>query len=364
MVSSDWYTVFEVIPQNPFMCCLPRNRVLRKHDVDERGLKEVREGSQEHRSKLTIVITGLDIMCATEISSLDRVLAHDAPRKLPKGDVLVRVDLLAEVGLREDGQRVPRHPAVAHGRPHAAHEVRDGLEPPFCDPLQRLARLERDAVPRDLDLDRLPGPRLDVQPGQRVGAPRQLVQRRQSRVGGVAVRGDRRGRRLLVDEHGRRQRRQHRVVQVDAAPVVLVPGRVLLRLRVVVQQPRLGGVARAHDVLDVAAGVAFDLALGVAVAGARDEDGGVDEEAAEVLEAALEAREDGRRRPDVGREVLGEVLGGELGRGPGAVERRVRVEGAVGVERALEGVDLAVLQLLLAQGPAGEILCGRVLNLA
>lgn len=153
------------------------------------------------------------------------------------------------------------------------------------------------------------------------------------------------------------------MVEVRGAPVVLG---LLLGvggfLRVVVEEPRLGGVGGADDVLEVPLGVPLDLRLGVLVAGARDEHGRVDDEAAQVLEAGLEAREEVVGRPQVGREVLREGLLGELGRRPGAVKGRVDVEGAVGVVGALEGVDLAVLEGFLAEGPAGEVLCLGVLE--
>lgn len=147
------------------------------------------------------------------------------------------------------------------------------------------------------------------------------------------------------------------MVEVRGTPVVLVPVLgVGCLLGVVVEEPRLGGVGGADDVLEVALGVPLDLRLGVLVARARDEDCSVDDEPAQVLEAGLEAREEILRRPQVRREVLREGLLGELGRRPGAVKGRVDVEGAVGVVGALEGVYLAVLERLLAEGPAREVL--------
>lgn len=114
--------------------------------------------------------------------------------------------------------------------------------------------------------------------------------------------------------------------------------------------------------LEVPLGIPLDLGLGVLVAGPRDEHRRVDDEAAEVLEAGPESREEVLRRPQVRGEVLREGLLGELGSRPGAVEGGVDVEGAVGVVGALEGVDLTVLEGFLAKRPAGEVLCLGVLE--
>ncbi|KAJ6442643.1 FRG1-like family protein [Purpureocillium lavendulum] len=264
----------------------------------------------------------------------DRVLGHNAPRKLAKREMLLNVHFLAEVGLREDGQRVPGHAPVADARPHAPDKVRHGLEAAGRDALQGLARLEGDAVAGDLDLHRLAGARLDVQAGLGVGRGGELRERRQrgARAGG-GVGGDGGADLLLVDEHGRREAGQAAVVEVGGAPVVLGGAVVVLQaLGEVVQQAGLCGVGRADDVLEVAARVALDLALGEAVAGAGDEHGHVDDEAAQGRDGGLEARQDPLVGPQVGRQVLGERLRRELGRGLGALERRVHVEGAVGVD--------------------------------
>ncbi|KND90922.1 hypothetical protein TOPH_04387, partial [Tolypocladium ophioglossoides CBS 100239] len=147
-------------------------------------------------------------------------------------------------------KRVPGDATVAHARAHAAHKVRHGLEAAGGDALQRLARLEGDAVARDADLDRLAGARPDVQAGLGVRRRSQLGERRE----GVDAGGHGGAGGLLVDEHGRRQAREAPVVEVRGAPVVLVGGVVAGRaLREVVQQPRLGGARRADDVLEVAA---------------------------------------------------------------------------------------------------------------
>lgn len=277
--------------------------------------------------------------------------------------MLLNIHLLAQVRLRKHRQRVPRYPAIAHTRPDPPHKVRHRLEPARRDALQGLARLERDAVTRDLDLHRLARSRLDVQAGRGVGGRRQLFQGRQlgPREAREVRRAGHRGVDLLfVDEHGRRQARQAAVVEMRAAPVVLVAlcrrrRRVGRPLGEVVQQPRLGGVGRADDVLQVALGVALDLLLGKAVAGARHQHGNVDDEAAEAGHGRLHAGEHSLRRPNVGREVLGERLGRELWRGLGTVQAGVDVEGTVCVVGSLEGVGLAILERLLAEGPASQV---------
>jgi hypothetical protein len=114
-------------------------------------------------------------------------------------------------------------------------------------------------------------------------------------------------------------------------------------------------VARPDDVLEVPGRVARHLLRGVPVARAGDEGGDVDDEGAEVLECRSKARQDVLGRPDVAGRVLreGRVPGCELGLDG------VRVEGraAVDVVGALERVRLAVLELLLAAGPANEPFC-------
>lgn len=119
------------------------------------------------------------------------------------------------------------------------------------------------------------------------------------------------------------------------------------------QESGLGGVARADHMLEVALWVPGDVLLGKGIARPGDEHSDVDDQTAELRDGGLEPREDGGGRPDVGGQVLREGLLGELGRRGGALEGGLDVEGAVGVVGALEGVDLAVLQGLFAEGPAG-----------
>ena len=98
--------------------------------------------------------------------------------------MLCNVHLLAEVGLRKDGQRVSGHSSATSTRAHAAHKVRYSLETPRRDALQGLARLEGDAVPRDLDLVCLSGAGLDVEAGGRVGRRVKFVERGKGRASG------------------------------------------------------------------------------------------------------------------------------------------------------------------------------------
>lgn len=285
--------------------------------------------------------------------------------------MLLNVHLLAQVRLGKHCQRVPRYPAVANTRPHPPHKVRYRLELARRDALEGLASLERDAVTRDLDLHRLARSRLDIQAGRGVGGRRQLLQRGQrGPVGACDVlrAWHRRANLLLVDEHGRREARQAAVVEMGAAPVVLVAlcrcrRRVGRSLGEVVQQPRLGGVGRADDVLQVALGVALDLLLGKAVTGARHQHGNVNDEAAEAGHCRLHAGKHALCRPDVGREVLGECLWRELWRGLGTVQAGVNVKGTVCVVGSLEGVGLAILERLLAQRPASQVLGFGILQL-
>ncbi|KAI9163144.1 FRG1-like family protein [Paramyrothecium foliicola] len=277
------------------------------------------------------------------------ILGHNTPGELAKCEVLLDINLVAE--------GVTRDTAIAHAGTHALDKVRNSLEPTSGDALQSLAGLESDAVARDLDLDSLAGARLDVEASLGIGRRGQLIKgwQRGARVtvddgrhGGAGL--------LLVDEHGRREAGQAAVVQVGGAPVVLAVGRSgrgVGVLGVVVQQAGLGGGGRGDNALQVGLGVAGDVSLGVAVAGAGDEDGDVDDEAAQAGNGGAEAGQHRLGGPDVGREVLGECLGREVSGGLGALEAGVDVEGAVGVVGALEGVDLAVLERLLAQGPAG-----------
>lgn len=148
------------------------------------------------------------------------------------------------------------------------------------------------------------------------------------------------------------------MVQVRRAPVILisVSRSGVFWLGVVVQKTRLGGVGRANDMFEVALRISLDFLLSEAVAGLGDEDGDVDDEAAEARHGRLKPGEGRLGRPDVGREILREGLGGEVRGWSGALQGRVDVEGAVGVVAALEGVDLAVLEGFLAEGPACEVL--------
>lgn len=98
--------------------------------------------------------------------------------------------------------------------------------------------------------------------------------------------------------------------------------------------------------------VVGDVGLGVAIAGARDQRRGVDDQLAEVLEAAAEGGQAVGGRPDVGRGVAGEI--GEAV-GGGALEVGVLVEGAVDIVGALEGVEVAGPEGLFAAGPADQV---------
>lgn len=115
--------------------------------------------------------------------------------------------------------------------------------------------------------------------------------------------------------------------------------------------------------LEVALWVAGDILLGKPVTGASDENGHVDDEATQTSQGRLESGESSLGRPNIGREVFGKCFLGELRGWLGALERGVDVEGAVGVVRALEGVDLAVFEGFLSKRPAGEILGLDILQL-
>jgi len=116
-----------------------------------------------------------------------------------------------------------------------------------------------------------------------------------------------------------------------------------------VQQAGLGGGRRSHDLLKIVRGVFRDLLDGEPVACAGDEGGHVDDQATELLECHLESGQGFGVGPEVGREVLGEVVGVELVGRDSARQGGVDVECAVGVEGALERVYLAVLERLLAE---------------
>lgn len=203
--------------------------------------------------------------------------------------MLLNINLLTQVRLRKDGERVSCNAPIADTRLDAAHKVRHGLETPRRDPLQRLARLESDAVARDLDLERLPRARLDVQAGARVRRCGELRERGQR---GAVRHGHTRVCFLFVNEHGRRQTSQASMVEVRGAPVILVAVgiRIFLALWVVVQQSSLCRVGCADDMLEVALGVALNLLFCEAIAGARNEDGDVDNEAAEIGHGWLKSR--------------------------------------------------------------------------
>lgn len=148
------------------------------------------------------------------------------------------------------------------------------------------------------------------------------------------------------------------MIQVLGAPGIIVGTnlvQVCLSLRVVVQQACLGGRRSADDVLKVSLRVALDLRLCEPVAGPRDEDSRVDDDFAQAFETRLEPGEDVLGWPDVGRQVLREVVFVELRRGLRTIESGVDVECAVCVVRALEGVYLAVLESLLAERPARQV---------
>jgi hypothetical protein len=109
-------------------------------------------------------------------------------------------------------------------------------------------------------------------------------------------------------------------------------------------------------VLEVSFLVVVDVGEGVAVAGAGDERGRVDDERAELLETAAEGRKTVCGRPDVVGCVFGEI--GEVVCG-GALEVGVLVEGAVDVVGAFEGVEVAGAEGFFAAGPADEVFgCG------
>lgn len=217
------------------------------------------------------------------------------------------------------------------------------------DELQRLPSLESQAVLGDIHFDDLACARLDVQ--ARLGV-RRLGQFRQRRRGI----GQRRGIGRLIDEHGGCQTSETTVVEVCRAPVIIIfclgvssRGRVG---REVMQQPGLSGQAGFHHVLEVSFLVAVDVGEGVAVAGAGDERGGVDDECAELLEAAAESRKTVCWRPDIGGCVFGQIV--EVVRG-GALEVGVLVEGTVDVVGAFEGVEVAGPEGFFAAGPADEV---------
>ena len=121
------------------------------------------------------------------------------------------------------------------------------------------------------------------------------------------------------------------------------------------QQSRFRAHARAHDVLQSAGFVAFELRHAVAVAAACYEAGDVDDQLAEGFKFGFEAWEDFFAGPDVGRDHFddGRVQLAGFCFESGVVDR-------VGVVRALEGVVAAVGEGFFAAGPADVVFCGGV----
>ncbi len=106
--------------------------------------------------------------------------------------------------------------------------MRHGLEFPPRDALQRLAGLERDTIPRDLDLDRRAGARLDIQSRFRVRRGGEFAESGEvARVVGVAH-GYRRDLARFVDEHCAGEAGETPVIQVGCAPVVVAATVLLL----------------------------------------------------------------------------------------------------------------------------------------
>lgn len=289
------------------------------------------------------------------------------PCKIRKG--LPFLHKLAQVRLREHSQRVPRNARWARHL-GAPDKVRHGTEFALRDQLQGLARLERKAVPGDVDLDGIGRAGADVETRLGVRGGREFLEwlrgiRRRRESGG------------FVDEHGRREARQTAVVKMRGAPIVVLRivvlrivgfGLVVILLvlgREVVQQPGLAGQAGLDNVLQVSRRVSVDVGLGVAVAGARDERRSVDYQVAQVRQALAERGHAVTWRPDVGRRVLGEVREVVCG---GILELWVLVECAVDVVGALQGVEVPGAQRLFAAGPADEVFrfgalerfCGRL----
>ncbi|KAI6748109.1 hypothetical protein HG531_008651 [Fusarium graminearum] len=118
-----------------------------------------------------------------------------------------------------------------------------------------------------------------------------------------------------------------------STPVILIAtsSRWLRLLRIVVQKTGLGGAGRADDVLEVSSGVSWDILLSEAIACTSDENGYINDETAQRRHGGLEAWEYILWRPDVGGQILGEVISRELLGRLGAFERWVDVECAVGV---------------------------------
>lgn len=110
----------------------------------------------------------------------------------------------------------------------------------------------------------------------------------------------------LVDEHGGGETSQAAMIEVCSTPVIITRWHGFLGInRKVVQQASFGCSRCLDDVLEVAGLVAIDPLLGVAVTCFGYQDCGVDDDTTEILEGFLEASD---VRPEVGRQVLGEIL--------------------------------------------------------
>jgi hypothetical protein len=148
------------------------------------------------------------------------------------------------------------------------------------------------------------------------------------------------------------------VVEVSGTPIILVAfiGGGVCLLGVIMQQTCLSGARRAHNMLKIALGVSGDVLLGEAITSTSDKNSNINDETAQGRHGGLESRKDLLPRPDIGGKIFGKGVDGELRGWDGALEGRVDVEGTVGIVGALEGVDLAVLEGLLSEGPTGQIL--------
>ena len=108
---------------------------------------------------------------------------NNPPRKLPKANPLI--NLLPQIRLRKNRQRIPRHhPPVLALTPRALHKMRHRPEPPAGNQLERLARLERETVTRDVDLDYVARAGPDVQACFGVRRGRQFGERGGAAAGG------------------------------------------------------------------------------------------------------------------------------------------------------------------------------------
>ena len=210
------------------------------------------------------------------------IFRDNTPGELAERKVLLDIHLLSQIGLREHGQRIPRNLPITDTRPHSPHKVRHSLEPPRSDTLESLPRLEGDAIPRDLDLHRLTGPRLYVQPSLGIRGSAELLKRweRGARLGRAGRRWDGGVGLALVDEHGGGQTGEAAVVEVGCAPVILVlaaRGSRLSSLGEVVQQPCLGRVGRADHMLEISLRVPGNILFRETIAGTSNQNGNVDD---------------------------------------------------------------------------------------